>query len=209
MPIYPPAQATKVIAAIQRGEVAAIPTDTVYGLVARADDPDAVRRLADLKGRDPGKPLQLLIDAPERVSRWLVAPSALDAVQEFWPGGLTAVVAVSPDCPLAVVTHRGTLGIRQPADPLTLLVLTACGGMLAASSANPAGATPATTAAAIARVFGTAIAILDGGERGGEGSTVVDLTVDPPRVLRCGPVSAEALAGALHREVALDREVAG
>ena len=108
------------------------------------------------------------------------------------------VVGVRAGFAQAVVTAQGTLGFRQPDDALTRELIRSCGGALAVTSANRTGEPPAEHAAEVAAVFGEALLVLDGGPRSGRPpSTVVDLTVDPPAVLREGPVDATAVLAAL------------
>ena len=194
MPILPPDALADAIAALRRGQVVAIPTDTVYGLAAMADDREAVERLAELKGRGAEQPVQLLIDSFEAIAQQLDDPGGLERVRAFWPGPLTAVVRVRPGFAAAAVTDAGTVGLRQPDDQLARAVIAGCGGVLAATSANRHGELPALTARDVAAVFDDAMLVIDGGPRpGGVASTVVDLTVDPPTILRAGPVSAADL----------------
>lgn len=194
MTIVPPRDLPLLVVAILRGEVVAIPTDTVYGVVARADDPEAVARLAELKGRAVQQPMQLLVASVEAIAPHVEDASALERVRPFWPGPLTAVLRMRPGFASAVVTPEGTAGVRVPDDPLAVAVIEACGGTLAASSANRHGAPPALTAAEVEAAFGAPLLILDGGPRhGGVASTVVDLAGTPPRILRAGPVSAADL----------------
>ena len=198
MPILPPDRLHEIIDALRAGEVVAIPTDTVYGIAAAPDRAEAVRRLAELKGRAADQPLALLIDSVEAVASQLEDPAVLERVRRFWPGALTAVVRVRAGFAPGVTTEAGTVGLRQPDDELARAVIRGCGGVLAVTSANRHGEPPATSAEAAAAAFGEQVArdmlVLDGGERpGGVASTVVDLTVDPPRVLREGPVSAAEL----------------
>jgi len=187
-----------VLAAIARGEVVAIPTDTVYGLAARADDASAVGRIAALKGRSAEQPVQLLISSIEALVPYLVDPGGIERVRPFWPGAVTAVVRVRPGFAAAVVTPQGTVGVRMPDDELALAVIEGCGGWVAASSANRHGEPPALSAEEVTETFGEELLVLDGGPRGAAGdggvaSTVVDLASDPPRILRVGPVSARDL----------------
>ena len=194
MPILPPDAVADAVAALRRGRVIAMPTDTVYGLVAMADDREAVERLAELKGRGAEQPVQLLFDSLDAIARQLDDPGGLERVRAFWPGPLTAIVRVRPGFAAAVVTAAGTAGLRQPDDTLARAVIAGCGGVLAATSANRHGEPPALTARDVAAVFGDAMLVLDGGPRpGGVASTVVDLTVDPPAILRAGPFSAADL----------------
>jgi L-threonylcarbamoyladenylate synthase len=194
LPILPPEAVADAVAALRRGQVVAIPTDTVYGLVAMADDRQAVELLAELKGRAAEQPVQLLIDSFDTIARRLDDPSVLERVRAFWPGPLTAVVRVRPGFAAAAVTDAGTVGLRQPDDALALAVIAGCGGVLAATSANRHGEPPSLTASDVAAVFGDAMLVIDGGPRsGGVASTVIDLTVDPPAILRAGPVSAADL----------------
>ena len=195
LPVLSPERVAEVVRALRAGEVAAIPTDTVYGIAASLDHPAAVRRLAELKGRAPEQPIALLIDSVEAVASQLEDPAALDRVRRLWPGALTAIVGVRADFAEGVRTEAGTVGLRQPDDELARAVIRGCGGVLAVTSANRHGQPPATTAAEVAAVFGDALLVLDGGPRtGGAASTVIDLTVAPPRVLREGPVSAQELS---------------
>ena len=197
MPIVSPERLDLILAALRRGEVVAIPTDTVYGLVARADDAAVVARIADLKGRSTDQPTQLLVGFSDALAAHLEDPSVLERVRAFWPGALTAVVRARPGFAAAVVTPAGTVGVRMPDDALALAVIEGCGGLLAASSANRHGEAPALSAAEVVAAFGAELLVLDGGPRGlgagGVASTVVDLASDPPRLLRAGPISARDL----------------
>jgi tRNA threonylcarbamoyl adenosine modification protein (Sua5/YciO/YrdC/YwlC family) len=200
VPIVGPEQAAEVARALCAGAIVAIPTDTVYGLAALPTDATAVARLVELKGRGAGQPIAMLFDAIEAVAPYLDDPAALERVRRFWPGALTAVVRAKAGSGLVppVIAKAGTVGVRQPDDELTRRVLRGCGGVLAATSANRHGEPPTTSAAEVVEAFGATMAVLDGGPRsGGLPSTVVDLTVEPPRVLREGAVSAEALGVAL------------
>ena len=107
---------------------------------------------------------------------------------------LTAIVRARPSAALAVVTAEGTVGVRQPADELACAAIRAAGGVIAATSANRSGEAPATSAEEVASILGDAVLVLDGGERGGLApSTVVDLTREPPVLLREGPITAAQL----------------
>lgn len=181
---------------ILAGGIAAIPTDTVYGLAALATDTEAVASLIEAKGRDDGQPIALLFDSLIDVLPHLEDPSALDAIARFWPGALTAVVRAATDSPIVapVVTEARTIGIRKPDDPFARSVIRACGGVLAVTSANRHGEADATSADEVAALFGELLPVLDGGDRqGGIPSTVVDLTVEPPRILREGGVDVSGL----------------
>jgi L-threonylcarbamoyladenylate synthase len=173
-----------------------MPTDTVYGLTALATNEVAVRALVDLKGRDSEQPIAVLFDRIEDIAPYLDDEALLDRVARHWPGALTAVVHARADAGFVapVVTEERTIGIRQPDDEITRAVLRGCGGVLAVSSANQHGGAPALDAAEVASVFGEVLAVLDGGARdGGMASTVVDLTVQPPQILRAGPIGKREL----------------
>ena len=207
MPILPAHRTAEIVLMLLHGRIVAIPTDTVYGLAAKLDDEPAVRALAAMKGRDFDQPIAVLIARPDAVTQYLVRPQALDAVARHWPGALTAVVEALPNAALppqvlSRVDDGGgadgdalsTIGVRLPDDPLAIEVIRSCGGALAVTSANMHGEPPATSAAEVAKIFGPDLPVLDGGERSGQtASTVVDLTSEPPRILREGPVSAADL----------------
>ena len=196
LPIFSASESEHVVNRIQAGGIAAIPTDTVYGLAALATDAEAVAGLIEAKGRDDGQPIALLFDSLIDVLPHLDDPGVLDGIARFWPGALTAVVRASSDSPIVapVVTEARTIGIRKPDDPFARSVIRACGGVLAVTSANRHGEPDATSADEVAALFGELLPVLDGGDRhGGIPSTVVDLTVDPPRVLREGAVDVSTL----------------
>ena len=187
-----------VVQRILAGGIACIPTDTVYGLAALATDTRAIEALVEAKGRSADQPIALLFDSVIDVAPHLANPRVLDRVAALWPGALTVVVRAASDSPIVapVVTEAGTIGVRKPDHPLARSVIRACGGILAVSSANRHGEPPATSAYEVAALFGELLPVLDGGDRSGDvASTVVDLTVDPPRILREGGIDVSSLFG--------------
>jgi len=118
---------------------------------------------------------------------------------------LTAVVEASSESGLVapVIASEGTIGIRKPDDQVARAVIRGCGGLLAVSSANRHGEAPATSAEEVQAMFGEELLILDGGpRRGGVASTVIDLTAEPPKVLREGEIAALRVLAALREDSA-------
>jgi L-threonylcarbamoyladenylate synthase len=173
------------------GGVIAFPTETFYGLGVAALDGAAVDRLLALKGRPPGKPLLVLVDSvamAESVAE--VSPAARALMARHWPGALTLVMAARARVPDGITAGTGTVGVRMSPHAIACGIVTALGAPVTAPSANPSGVPPPTIAAEVLRHFGSGIdLVLDGGPTtGGAPSTVLDVTVEPPRVLRAGAV---------------------
>ena len=196
-PVTPPASTLAEAAAVLRaGGVVAFPTETFYGLGAAAMDAAAARRVITVKGRPDGKPLLVLVDSPAMVS--IVAreipPRAHELMARHWPGPLTLVLPARPEVPDEVTAGSGTVGVRLSPHPVACGLVRALGAPITAPSANLSGHPPPTTAAAVLASFGGGIElVLDGGATaGGEPSTVLDVTVDPPRVIRAGALGRPA-----------------
>ena len=183
------------------GGLVAIPTETVYGLAARADDPEAVGRIFAAKGRPASNPLIVHV-ADEAMARRLAAAwpdAAARITAQLWPGPVTVVVPRGETIPDEVTAGGATVALRCPEHPLTRRLIEKAGVPLAAPSANRSLAVSPTTAAHVLESLGNRIdLILDGGpcSRGIE-STVVDCTSSPPRILRPGPVGREQLEAAI------------
>jgi L-threonylcarbamoyladenylate synthase len=178
------------VAALGNGGVIVIPTDTVYGLAARADLDHAVRRITELKGRPQGRPFQVLIPGSDWIDR-LGEPTddARLLAARFWPGPLTIVVRARSDAPPAPVAD-GTIGLRHPAHAGALEILDRS-GPLAASSANRTGEPTPSTIDEVRRSFGDGVDVyVDGGKVAGDASTVVDATGPRALILREGSISA-------------------
>lgn len=180
---------------IRRGELVAFPTETVYGLGANALDEKAVWRIFAAKGRVSTNPLIVHVLSAEEaqgvVKDWPEVAQRL--ADRFWPGPLTMVLP-KQDCVPGVVTGGGgTVAVRAPEHPVARALLEASQVPIAAPSANPSNRISATTAQHVAHAMGDRVdLILDGGATtGGLESTVIDLTVSPPRILRWGLVTAE------------------
>ena len=178
------------MAALRRGAVVVIPTDTVYGIAARADDADAMARLFALKGRDAGKSIAVLVGDLGQART--LTTHRLDRFAPFWPGPLTVVVPRAADAVLHIGTDDATVGIRCPDDAFVRRLALEV-GPIAATSANESGAPTPATAPEIAANFPSIALVVDGGPRHGVASTVVDATVDPPVVLRAGALTRAAL----------------
>jgi L-threonylcarbamoyladenylate synthase len=183
-------------AAIGRGELVLLPTDTVYGVAADAFSPAAVRRLLEAKNRGRAMPVPVLVgEASTLAGLVLQTPAvATQLAQEFWPGGLTLVVEHAPSLAWDLGDAQGTVAVRLPDDELTRDLLRRT-GPLAVSSANRSGRAAATTAEQAVQQLGLhAAVVLDGGPRTSSvASTIVDCTGPAPRVLRVGAVPVERL----------------
>ena len=185
------------VAILRGGGLLAIPTETVYGLAADARDADAVARIFALKGRPADHPLIVHIASADRLDDWAVTipEAAHKLAAAFWPGPLTLILKKHVDLPDAVTGGQDTVGLWSPDHPLTLSLLRAFGGGLAAPSANRFGRISPTSAAHVRDEFGDAAPpILDGGPCSvGIESTIVDLSQNPPRILREGHIRREQL----------------
>jgi L-threonylcarbamoyladenylate synthase len=199
-PAPPPATLAaldRAIDVLRGGGVVAVPTETVYGLAALATDADAVERIFAAKGRPATNPLIVHV-ADIAMARSLAAdwPAVADRVATaLWPGPVTVVVPRGPRIPDVVTAGGATVALRCPADRLTRLLIEKLGAPLAAPSANRSLAVSPTTAAHVVRSLGDRVdLVLDGGPCAhGIESTVLDVTSDPPRVLRAGAASLEDL----------------
>ena len=188
-------------ALIRDGELVAVPTETVYGLAANALDPVAVRAIFEAKGRPFIDPLIVHVADPAMVSTLAgEAPGLEKLAAAFWPGPLTVILRKKEIVPDLVTAGEPTVAIRIPAHPVMRELIRRAGVPLAAPSANPFGYVSPTTAEHVRDSMGGRIAnILDGGPcPHGVESTIVNLT-DPegPRILRPGPVTAEAISAVL------------
>jgi len=183
---------------LRAGEVVALPTETVYGLAANALDEDAVAKIFQTKGRPAHNPIIVHVASNEMahacVAEWTDLAEKFS--KAFWPGPLTLVLARAERIPDAVTAGGGTVGVRWPGHPFMQAVIRECGFPLAAPSANLSNQISPTNAAHVRLQLGGKISlIVDGGQsQVGIESTVLDLTVAPPRILRPGMIHAESLA---------------
>jgi L-threonylcarbamoyladenylate synthase len=191
-------------AAIARGELVVIPTDTVYGVAADAFSPRAVQRLLDAKGRTRQSPPPVLVPGIHTLEALAAeVPDAVrDLVEAFWPGGLTIVLPAQPSLAWDLGDTDGTVAVRMPSHHIALELLEET-GPLAVSSANLTGLPAATTAAEAERMLGDSVSsYLDAGPSGDTASTIVDATrLQSPggrvTVLREGAISRAQLAEVL------------
>ena len=184
-------------ALLRAGELVAFPTETVYGLGAIATDATAVARIFAAKQRPHSDPLIVHIAALATLAQVAAStpPLALALAERFWPGPLTLVLPRGAQIPALVAAGGATVGVRMPRHPVALALIEAAGGPVAAPSANRFMHTSPTTAAhALADLDGRIACVLDGGPCAvGLESTVLDLTSDPPRILRPGGITLEEL----------------
>jgi L-threonylcarbamoyladenylate synthase len=183
------------------GELVAFPTDTVYGVGAHALLPRSVRRLYSVKRRPRRMPIPLLLeDAAAMAEVCLdISPLAWELAERFWPGALSLVLRRAPVVPDAVTAGGATVAVRVPDHALVRALCRRLGAPLAATSANLHGRPDPVTAEDVRTSLDGRIPLIldDGPCPGGMPSTVLDLTVTPPAILRAGPVVAEQLAAIL------------
>jgi L-threonylcarbamoyladenylate synthase len=197
------AEAVLVLAA---GGLVAFPTDTVYGIAVSSRTPGGLARLFAAKQRPPDRAIVLLLsDVAQASELGILGPAGEALAGAFWPGGLTLIVRQRGDTVPALSLATGadpeagrTVGLRVP-DHSTPRALAAAVGPLPTTSANRSGDPEARDAQDVVDQVGAALdLVLDGGPaRGPRPSTVVDVSGEAPRILRDGPVSADAIAAAL------------
>ena len=183
---------------LRRGGLVAIPTETVYGLAADAENLDAVARVFSVKGRPTGHPVIVHISGLDAIEGWTdhLPETATALASAFWPGPLTMLLPRGPRALDAITGGRSTVGLRAPSHPVAREVLERFGGGIAAPSANRFGRVSPTSAQHVLHDIGELLdpdrdLILDGGLCAiGIESTIVDLTTDLPQVLRAGAIEA-------------------
>lgn len=194
-------------AVLRDGGMAAVPTETVYGLCVNGLNADAVAALYELKGRPEIKPLSLMVPDAESISLYChdVPPAALWLAEEYWPGPLTLILPSRPVVPEIVRAGGSTVGLRCPAHPLTLSLLKIAAVPLAGPSANPSGSPSPKTAEEVLSYFNGKIpAVIDGGPCTlGTESTIIDLTQVPFCVLRQGALGEDAIRQALKNRLTI------
>jgi len=186
---------------LRAGGLVAFPTETVYGLGADASNPAAVKKIFAAKGRPADHPVIVHIADMSELKHWAaeVPRAAWLLAEKFWPGPLTMVLKRSPHVNDLISGGQNSIGLRVPGHPVAQQLLKAFGGGIAAPSANKFGRLSPTTAEHVREELGNAVEmVLDGGPCDvGIESTIVDLTNDPPAILRPGRVSAQQIADAL------------
>ena len=204
MPALPLVSATQAADLLAQGQIVAIPTETVYGLAADAQNPQAVAQIFATKGRPADHPLIVHIASAAQAGVFAhdIPAFATALMEKFWPGPLTLILPRRPEVAAAAAGGQASVGLRVPAHPQALALLQACAERgvhgLAAPSANRFGKVSPTSAAHVADEFGTSVPVLDGGDCAvGIESTIVDCSRGAPIVLRPGQISTADLNAAL------------
>ncbi|HVL88615.1 MAG TPA: L-threonylcarbamoyladenylate synthase [Actinomycetota bacterium] len=184
---------------LRMGELVVAPTDTIYGLLGDAFKPWATAKIFEIKQRPRSLPLPILVSRPKQA--WAlcgaVPDAALKLAAAFWPGALTMVLPENPELDWDLGERTGSIAVRMPAQE-DLLEIIAMVGPVAGTSANPSGAATAPDVHGVREALGDQVALyLDGGESPADtGSTIVDLTGEQPKILREGPIPAQAVLDA-------------
>jgi L-threonylcarbamoyladenylate synthase len=194
---------------LARGELLAFPTETVYGLGARADDDGAVARIYAAKGRPSDHPLIVHVADIHGAEAFggTLDDAAHRLTQAFWPGPLTVIVPRRPGCGDAAAAGQASIGLRMPSHPVALALLREAARQgvpgVAGPSANRFGHVSPTRAAHVEQEFGHGLWVLDGGEcEVGIESAIVDCTRERPALLRPGQLARAAIESALGQPLA-------
>lgn len=179
---------------LEAGGLIVAPTETRYGLLCRADDGDMLQRLYEIKGRPSFMPCSVFVKSMEQLSRWVVITKKVEKIAAaFWPGSVTMVLEAKADFPEPVVSE-GKIGIRFSPEPFIVELLKKVDFPVTATSANFSGAGDMVAISEIVDSFENKVDLyLDGGARDGATSTVVDMTTEPPKLLRSGAVEFEKI----------------
>ncbi len=186
---------------IRKGGLVVFPTSSFYGLGAEVFNAEAVHRVFRVKKRDPQKPILILVASMSDVAPLVrsIPKRAMRLMEVFWPGGLTLVFESAELLPSNLTGYTGKIGIRLEGHPVASALVTAVGSPITGTSANLSGKGSCTAVAEIDRHIKDQVdLVLDAGRlTDGKGSTVVDATVTPAKILREGVIGAEELGDLL------------
>ena len=184
-------------AILRIGGVVAYPTETFYGLGADGRNEEAVAKIFLIKGRNFKNPISVIIGDANDVRGLVeeIPEFALHLMQRFWPGALTIIFKASPDISPLLTAGTGKIGIRLSSDPVATALAKNLGRPVTATSANLSGKHESASADEVIQGIGEQIdAVIDGGQTpGGSGSTIIDVTTDPPVILREGVIPRHKL----------------
>ncbi|MFC1884812.1 L-threonylcarbamoyladenylate synthase [Thermodesulfobacteriota bacterium] len=172
------------------GGLVAYPTESFYGLAVDATNEGAIAQLFKIKGRDPGQPILLLIQSKEIPENWVcqIPTIAQELIEKYWPGGLTLVFEAGPAVSPLLTAGTGKIGIRCSSHPMARALAREVAVPITGTSANVSGKSPCGSAEEVIEALGGGVGlVLDGGRtQGQKASTILDVTVEPPRILRQG-----------------------
>jgi L-threonylcarbamoyladenylate synthase len=175
------------------GGVICVPTDTVYGLICRWDNPNAIERMYSIKVRDIGKPFAVFTDSWNRIEPYLSKPSPMaeKLTHTYWPGALTVLVPVAKECPCSL---DGKLGVRSPNYPLITQLVSETRLLIANTSFNLSQEPPLSVLPKEHELYDQVDLVIDAGDLGEPvPSTVCDCTGENPVVLRVGKISQQEI----------------
>ncbi len=190
-----PKEIERAVQFLRDGDVIAYPTETIYGLGADVFNKKAVKKIFDLKARDYGLPISILVADFEMLRTCVsaVPDEALPLIRRFWPGPLTILFPAHKDFPRGLITNTGKVGIRISSNPVAAALVKCLGRPITTTSANRSGFPPSLNVHHVTKYFGDRIrCIVDGGEcEPTRGSTVVDVSEETMRIIRDGAIAAE------------------
>ena len=197
MPLINYEHLDKLVEIINDGGVGIIPTETVYGIIAKANNDKAIDKIYEIKGRANNQPLQMLIAEPEDVFKYMDNKQLATKLINYWPGSLTAIVPANQLSNNKISHHliyEGGVGLRCPNDKLARLIINKVGGAVAATSANISKEIPSKDPSVINEIFKNELTILNDGTRENiSGSTVISYLSDPPALIREGVLPENAI----------------
>lgn len=190
---------------LKQGGLVGMPTETVYGLAADATNPEALQKIFQAKQRPIDHPLIVHIADKGQLSQWVsdIPPMAWLLMEAFWPGPMTLILPKAHHVSDLITAGQKTIGIRIPRHPIAQTLLKKFGGAVAAPSANRFGHLSPTTAEAVREELGNAVdLVLEGGQcEVGLESTIIDVSREPPRILRPGMITAADIESVLHAKL--------
>jgi len=190
-----PSDVARAVDYLRNGQVIAYPTETIYGLGADVLNRRAVKRIYDIKARDYGLPISILIDDLDMLHEVAseVSDRALLLIRRFWPGALTILFPASDKIPKGLVTNTGRVGVRISSHPVAAAIVKEFGRPITTTSANLSGFPPSLSVKHVNKYFASKLpCIVDGGEcEPSRGSTVVDIGRETMRIIRDGLVPAD------------------